>query len=470
MQYEDVVIEAFDARIVRTDDKRRLGSFKVRMLKSPAGEMTLEQAVAVKYDQKVLQATLLQLEKRRLDRAGLIDLGRTLALLLLPPKRDDDTVGIRELFATTLAQLGQDRGLRLRLRLPPLLSALPWEYVYVDRAGGGEGVDGFLALDPRVAIVRHEALPAPAPLPLKRGDIKVVVALASAMGLPPLDLTAEKADLEEAFDSIEGLTPVFLDEATLDEVQTAIPDAGIFHFAGHGVFTRRMGYLPGTHTGTGALALDDQQVAAEQLGINLRGNGVRLAVLGGCQTGRRDGVNIWGGIAPALVKAGIPAVVAHQYSILDKSAIAFSRHFYRALVGGLPIERAVTAGRIAAYNAQPQGRDWGVPVLYLRAADGRLFGGATDEAVRRQARAAAEAEVSIRVREVAAGGEILGAEVREMLAGHLAVTVVVEGAVYGKVVGATIDRLDGGKTEVEMDIDEVGGDGSVTGAKIDQLE
>jgi hypothetical protein len=231
-----------------------------------------------------------------------------------------------------------------------------------------------------------------------------------------------------------------------------------------------MGDLPGTYTGTGALALDDQQVAAEQLGINLRGNGVRLAVLGGCQTGRRDGVNIWGGIAPALVKAGIPAVVAHQYSILDKSAIAFSRHFYRALVGGLPIERAVTAGRIAAYNAQPQGRDWGVPVLYLRAADGRLFGGATDEAVRRQARAAAEAEVSIRVREVAAGGEILGAEVREMLAGHLAVTVVVEGAVYGKVVGATIDRLDGGKTEVEMDIDEVGGDGSVTGAKIDQLE
>ena len=87
------------------------------------------------------------------------------------------------------------------------------------------------------------------------------------------------------------------------------------------------------------------------------------------------------GRAP-LVKAGIPAVVANQFEIHDKSAIAFSQQFYRALVGGLPIERAVTAGRIAAYNANKEGRDWGVPVLYLRAGDGQLFAGADDPAER----------------------------------------------------------------------------------------
>ena len=45
MRYEDMIIEASGAEIVRTADKRRLGKFKVRVLESPAGEMTPEQAV-----------------------------------------------------------------------------------------------------------------------------------------------------------------------------------------------------------------------------------------------------------------------------------------------------------------------------------------------------------------------------------------------------------------------------------------
>lgn len=469
MQYTDMVIEASEAKHVRTSDKRRLGQYKVRVLSSPAGEMKPEQAVPVEYDDKELQGSLLQLEQRGLDRDGLIALGRTLALLLLPPKKEDAETGVRELLAASLTQVGPDNGLRLRLRLPPLLAVLPWEYMYVDRAGGGDGMDGFLALDPRVAIVRHEALSVSGPAPLATGPIKVIVALASAAGLPPLDLAKEKADLEQALGEQEGITSLFLEDATLDEVQAAIAGTEVFHFAGHGVFTHQMGDLPGTYTGVGGLALDDQQVEAEQLGINLRGNGVRLAVLGGCETGRRDGVSVWSGVAPALVKAEIPAVVANQYSILDKCAIALSRGFYQALVGGLSIERAVSAGRIAAYNADPGGRDWGVPVLYLRAADGHLFEGAPDKEVRQQARTAAEADVSVRVKEVAAGGEVLGAEVGEMLAGKLAVTVGVAGTVYGKVVGATFERLGGGETKIETRADTVGSGGSLTGAKIDKL-
>ena len=469
MQYDDMVIEAFEAELLRTPDKRRVGRFKVRVFSSPAGEMKPEEAVPVEYDDKELQASLQQLEKRRLDQAGLVALGRALAVLLLPPNKGGAATGIRELFLSRLKQIGPDRGLRLRLRLPPLLAVLPWEYMYADRAGGDDGMDGFLALDPRVAIVRHEPLSVPPHLPVATGDIKVVVALASAMGLPMLDLAKEKADLEQALAEQAGIVPVFLEDATLDELQAAIPGAGVFHFAGHGVFTRQMGDSPGTYTGTGALALDDQHVAAEQLGINLRGNGVRLAVLGGCETGRRDGVSVWSGIAPALVKAEIPVVVANQYSILDPCAIAFSRQFYQALVGGLGVERAVSAGRIAAYNADKEGRDWGVPVLYLRAADGRLFEGAPDAAVREQARATAEANVSVRVKEVAKGGEVLGAEVREILDGKLRVSVVVGNTVYGKVVGATFGRIGGGWANVGMDVDTVGEGGSVTGVTIDFL-
>jgi CHAT domain-containing protein len=151
-------------------------------------------------------------------------------------------------------------------------------------------------------------------------------------------------------------------------LQPMLPGTGVFHFAGHGDFTRQMGANSGTYTGVGSLAFENGLVDAKQMGISLRGQGVRLAVLAGCNTGRRDGISVWSGIAPALVKAELPAVVANQYTILDKCAVAFSHQFYQALAGGLPIERAVSAGRIAAYNADKAGRDWGVPVLYLRAA------------------------------------------------------------------------------------------------------
>ncbi len=465
MDYADMIIEAADAQLVRTPDKQRLGQFKVRVLSSPAGEMRPEESVPVSYDDRQLQASLQQLDSRALDRSGLVALGRALALLLLPPKQAGAATGVRDLLAASLAEVGVDGGLRLRLRLPAMLAPIPWEYVYVERAGGGEGMDGFLALDPRVAIVRHEALAALAPAPLTGGPIKVVAALASAEGLPPLDLARERADLEQALGGQPGIEPLFLPDATLDELQAALPGAEIFHFAGHGTFNRQVGDLPGTYTGSGALALYDQPVDAEQLGVNLRGSGVRLAVLGGCETGRRDGVSVWSGVAPALVKAEIPAVVANQFPIRDDCAIAFGKHFYQALVGGMSIERAVAAGRLAAYNADKDGRDWGVPVLYLRAADGRLFGGAADAGVREQARAGAHAVIDVHVGQLGAGGEVLGAQ-GKVGAGTLAVTVKVGTAIDSDISGAQL-TMTGGEAHVQVDVEQTSGDVDIVGGRIE---
>ncbi|MCU0560654.1 MAG: CHAT domain-containing protein [Desulfobacterales bacterium] len=469
MVYHDMELEAFDAAVERNADKSRRGRFKVRVLRSPAGEMKAEEAAAVEYDDKALQKALGELERRSLDRSGLVAMGRLLGLLLLPPKREGAATGVRELLDASLIKVGPQEGLRLRLRLPALLAVIPWEFVYVDRVGGGEGMDGFLALDPRIAVVRHESLAAPANPPLLKGDIKLVAAFASTEGLAPLDVDKERSDLEEALKDQTGLTAHYLPEATLDEILSLLPGAGVFHFAGHGVFTRQMGDIPGTYTGSGALAFEDQAVGAEQLGVNLRGNGVRLAVLGGCESGRRDAVSVWSGIAPALVKAEIPAVVANQYSIRDKCALAFSRQLYRSIVGGLGLERAVVAGRIAAYNAEPDGRDWGVPVLYLRAGDGRLFEGAADSGVRANAAREAEVVAKLRLKEVAKGGFACGAEVKEMLAGKLQADLIVDGVVYGKVVGVRIGTLGGGNVTAAVEVQTVETDGSVTGVIIDKL-
>jgi hypothetical protein len=74
--------------------------------------------------------------------------------------------------------------------------------------------------------------------------------------------------------------------------------------------------------------------------------------------------------------ASIPAVVGLQYTIDHDSIVAFCRNFYRTLNDGKSIDAAVSDGRQAIYNlhhGQPEYRDWGVPVVYLRTTDPILF-------------------------------------------------------------------------------------------------
>jgi len=466
MDYQDMIIEASDDQREVTSDKRRLLRFKVRVIVSPAGEMAADSAIGVEIDERELRAALQNLEARKLEQGELIALGKTLAALLLPPVQDGTGASIRDLFKDSLVlAVSAGSGLRLRLRLPLQLAVLPWEYMYADRAGGGDGMDGFLALDPRVAIVRHEVLTASAQPAPASGDIKAVVALTSGDG-PVLNLASERAVLEKAFQGQDGITPEFIDNATLAEVTEAAPGAGIFHFAGHGTFDTHMSQEPGVYTGTGTISLEDRSVDAEELGIGLRGEGIRLAVLGACESGRRDAFNPWSGIAAALTKAEIPAVIANQYSIEDRSAVAFIRAFYQGLAGGLNIEHAVSRGRIAAYHVDADGRDWGVPVLYLRAANGQLFEGAADKGQRASARAQAEADISVRVNEIAPSGEVLGSSVRQMLGGKMTIGVRA-GTVHGTLTGGEFGELIGGNVNVDMDVETV--TGRVTGARFDRF-
>ncbi len=324
-----------------------------------------------------------------------------------------------------------------------------------------------LACTPRVSIIRHQALAATIVQPRTPAQITVVAALASAEGFAPLDLDREQHDLEQAFAGQAGIKPIILRDATLAEVQQAVTDAHVFHFAGHGEFSQEMSDEPGVYVGTGALALEDQRVDAEQFGINLRGS-VRLAMLGGCETGQQDGVNVWSGVAPALVKAEIPVVVANQFSVTDACAVAFSKAFYQALVGGLSVERAVSNGRIAAFNADPAGRDWGTAVLYLRAANSNLFTGIEDQTVSTQAAAQARAQATVRVERVAAGAYVTGFKVGTMGSGSLVATVTA-GDVAGDVSGARITNLQGGDVKIDVNIRNAGPGAVINGGVIDNL-
>jgi CHAT domain-containing protein len=467
VKYHDVIVEAFDVRINQAGDKQ-ITSYRVRVFASPAGEMTVEQAANVQCEMPELESDIAKLAARELEGERLIELGRRLGLLILPLGLNESVTGVRELFARSLDRIPANEGLRLRLRLPTELAPLPWEYVYIERFGGEDSVAGFVSLDPRVVMVRHEALPVLAATVPFEGNLKIVAAFASPPELAPLDIKQERANLLESLQARAGIDePTILAQAKSDDLQTALPGATVFHFAGHGTF---IAPVAGQATaGKGSISLLDGNIDAEQLGITLRGNGIRLAVLGACKTATRDAKSVWGGIAPVLCRCDVPAVVANQFSIKDKCAVAFSRQFYSSLVGGLSLERAVAAGRISAFRADKEGRDWGVPVLYLRAPNGELVKGAPDATVRQAARQAAEADVEVYAKEVAAGGVVVGAEVKKFIAGKLRANVTIDGTVYGNVTGLIIDQFSGGAVSSKADVDVVGSGGNLTGVKIDKF-
>ena len=96
-------------------------------------------------------------------------------------------------------------------------------------------------------------------------------------------------------------------------------------------------------------------------------------MLNACDTGRGSALDVFSSTAGALVRRGIPAVVAMQFAISDKAAIRFAETFYLNVAKRLPVDTSVMRARRAMRRAKKDTLEWGTPVLYLRAPDGRVF-------------------------------------------------------------------------------------------------
>ena len=86
--------------------------------------------------------------------------------------------------------------------------------------------------------------------------------------------------------------------------------------------------------------------------------------------------DVFAGTAQSLIRHRVPAVVAMQSEVTDKTACCFAGEFYRELAAGHPVDACVGAARQAL--DRDKNPEWGTPALYLRAADGRLFGAEAD--------------------------------------------------------------------------------------------
>jgi hypothetical protein len=83
---------------------------------------------------------------------------------------------------------------------------------------------------------------------------------------------------------------------------------------------------------------------------------------------------VWAGVAPALTRQKIPAVIANQFKIRDDSAIILASKVYPLILAGYTIDEALFEARQSMYQKHDlEQRDWGVPVLYLHDKDGVLF-------------------------------------------------------------------------------------------------
>ena len=360
-----------DIDVIRTSP----GEYRVRLRSAAAGEAVH----VVRWPWRDLE-----LENRLKDlQIALLRAGGKRRKALTPEEETVQRFG-RELFDMLFAGEGlvlyrrsaeharQARvGLRIRLHLDdPPLAALPWEFLY-DAAH-----DDYLCLSTQTPVLRYLDVGQPvAPLTVT-APLRVLGVVASPVDLEPLDVDLERQRVETALAGLvkQGLVElVWLEGQTWrDWLRTLRRGAWhVVHFIGHG------GFDP--HRDEGVLWLADdagraRALHASELARLLADHAdLRLVLLNACESARPGALDIFSSTATALVRRGLPAVIAMQYEITDRAAIEFARSLYEALADGMPIDSAVSEARRSVKLEMPHSIEWGTPVLHLRATDGRLF-------------------------------------------------------------------------------------------------
>lgn len=347
--------------------------YRVEVTASPAGETPTATMMPSPLEHAAVDPALRDLRDLRADPKRVRELGDALWQAAFQPP-------IANRHAESLGMAGAE-GLRIRLRIDPAeLQLLPWEYLR------NPETQQFMTLSRRTSLVRYVARPQPVPPLRVEKPLRVLVLISAPTDQAPLQVNRERGLIEEA------LAPLTQTEAVELAVETDSQPARlqdrlrqefhVLHYIGHGIITRGQGYLvleDDTHASwfVGATALESL----------LGDTSLRCVVLTACESAATAG-DPFLGLAPALVRGGVPAVVAMQMPMPDESAVVFSREFYRALAHRWPVDACVTEGRLGIRTAVRETRiDWGIPALFTRSADGILF---TDEEAEERDRRGAE--------------------------------------------------------------------------------
>ena len=278
--------------------------------------------------------------------------------------------------------------LRLRLDIDehaPEVAVLPWEFLYWKNV--------YLATQTKTLVTRQ--------LPnLEYGSIKTLTISGKPRVLIAVPGGSELANAEREKEIIiQVLTDAGIEYKALDgrvsvnllNDELATEHYHILHFIGHGEFKEGddgvlLGMLRFNPPEEVGKAEDEEWVGHEQLQAML-GNyaSLKLVALNACEGAEiadaattpatRSGRGFIG-MAPAILKAGVPAVAAMQYRIRDDVALQFADTFYKRLTSGHwigQVDTAITLARNACFVNFPDDRGFATPILYLRSGDGVIF-------------------------------------------------------------------------------------------------
>jgi len=273
--------------------------------------------------------------------------------------------------------------LRIRLRIQPLeLQRLPWELMWDEKLGD------FLFASDRIQLTRYLPVSFPGRDVFFRPPIRMLIIGANPHERTPFeDIEAEKNSIITAFSDLQKDDLVDIQwlqpptRAKLEAV-TATHQFDLVHFFGHGDFREGKGYLLFEDNERYADPVDGRLLASI-LGTNRAS--IQLVMLNTCESGRAPNVRMGeieahyvSGVAHALVRAGIPAVVAMQFKIPEASARRFTQRFYNTLAaqlvkGIIDLEECVARARMAIQAIVGwEFADWAAPVIFLRPKTGHL--------------------------------------------------------------------------------------------------
>src|SRR5919199_3472127 len=297
---------------------------------------------------------------------NLVELGQQLYNALFQGSLRDSWM-----MAQAIAQ-NQRQVLRLRLGLKGTrLPRLPWEVLYAGDRPLATGTD--------VAFSRYQLGPGqwnPRQAFLARPNqpLKILMVISGPSDQETLELAQEASHLQEELKlrspyGRPAIQLTILEQPGREQLTQALEQGQyqVFHYAGHSNLGDSGGdvYLVSNKTGL------TETLNGDDLAGLLVNNGVQLAVFNSCRgaytaTSDRLEPGKDRNLADALVKRGIPAVLAMAERIPDKVGQELTALLYRNLNQGYPFDLSlnrVRQGLISSYGSNEL--YWALPVLYL---------------------------------------------------------------------------------------------------------
>ena len=301
----------------------------------------------------------------------------TLLFEALFPTGDDLLAGYREGLAVARHT---DKRLRVRLHIvanaPPKLHAFNWELLYDPKK------EIALGRSRDTVFSRYMSVPLEPGTPVSvKPKLLVVISsptnLADYNKLPEIDRDETKRSIEKALGPLAGLMAYeFLDApATAGRIRQRLVDGNFhaLHIQAHGWWRsdQSMASLV-LEQKTGEADFIDEDRFSEIFGDE---RDLRLVTLIACHGGSQSKDDPFSGLGPALVRRGIPAVLAMRQAISMNAAACFNEHFYHNLARSGQVDTGVNEARQQLYLAAPNSVEWGAPALFMRLKDGLLWKG-----------------------------------------------------------------------------------------------